>query len=137
MHETTDVKTMTAGLEVGITRSALNQGMAKLLPLHREVVDGLPGGGSQEVRVLFATLLPGDVTPHHTHRFPVTVYVTEGVFTLELEGREPVHIKAGDVFVEPPHVSMTGRNLQPETPARMAIFYVCEPDSPFADPVDS
>jgi quercetin dioxygenase-like cupin family protein len=137
MHETTDVKTMTAGLEVGITRSALNQGMAKLLPLHREVVDGLPGGGSQEVRVLFATLLPGDVTPHHTHRFPVTVYVTEGVFTLELDGRSPVHVKAGEAFVEPSQVAMTGRNLSADTPARMVLFYVCEPDSPFADPVES
>ncbi|MDP1730658.1 MAG: cupin domain-containing protein [Devosia sp.] len=136
MHEITDVRTMTAGLEVGVTRSAMERGMAKLLSLHREVVDGLPGGGSQEIRVLFATLLPGDVTPHHTHRFPVTVYVTEGVFTLELEGREPVHVRAGEVFVEPPHVSMTGRNLSAEAPARMAIFYVCEPDSPFADPVD-
>jgi quercetin dioxygenase-like cupin family protein len=95
----------------------------------------MPTGAQQEIRVILATLLPGDVTPHHKHRFPVTVFMTEGVFTLELDGREPVHIKAGEVFVEPAHISMTGRNLSAETPAKMALFCVCEPDSPFADPV--
>ena len=136
MHEITDVKTMTAALDIGVTRSAKAEGMAKLAPLHREMSGEMPTGAQQEIRVLHATLLPGDVTPHHTHRFPVTVYMTEGVFTLELDGREPVHIKAGEVFVEPAHVAMTGRNLSADAPARMALFYVCEPDSPFADPAE-
>jgi len=95
----------------------------------------MPSGERQEIRVLFASLLPGDATPHHSHRFPVTVYVIEGVFTLELEDREAVHIGAGEAFVEPAHVRMTGRNLSADTAARVAIFYVCEPDTPFADPV--
>ena len=30
---------------------------------------------------------PRDRTLFHTHRFPVTVYVLEGVFTMEMEGR--------------------------------------------------
>jgi len=132
MHEKSDVGTMIAGLNVGVTRSAQDSGMAKLTPLHREVVRGMPTLPEQEVRVLFATLLPGDVTPYHSHRHPVTVYVTEGVFTLELDGREPVAIAAGEAFVEPAHVAMTGRN-RGEKPARMALFYVCEPGAPFAD----
>jgi quercetin dioxygenase-like cupin family protein len=64
----------------------------------------------------------------------VTVYMIEGVFTLELEGRPPVSIAAGEVFVEPAGVDMTGRNAG-DVPARMALFYVCAPDAPFADPV--
>ena len=92
-----------------------------------------PALPEQEVRVLFATLLPGDTTPYHSHRFPVTVYVTEGTFSLELDDRDPVAIQAGQVFVEPAGVAMTGRN-QGEVPARMALFYVCEPGVPFADP---
>lgn len=135
MHEKTDVVTMTAGLTVGGTRSAQDSGMAKLMPLHREVVTGLPRSVEQEVRVLFATLLPGDVTPYHSHRFPVTVYMIEGEFTLELDDRQPVAIKAGHAFVEPAGVNMTGHN-RGDTPARMALFYVCEPDAPFADPVN-
>jgi quercetin dioxygenase-like cupin family protein len=63
----------------------------------------------------------------------VTVYMLEGTFTLELDGRKPVAIKAGQVFVEPADVNMTGFN-KGDVPARMALFYVCAPDAPFADP---
>lgn len=133
MHEKSSIEAMTAGLDIGVTRSAQDSGMARLTPLHREVVKGMPRLPEQEVRVLFATLRPGDVTPYHWHRFPVTVYVTEGTFTLALDGREPVAIKAGEAFVEPANVKMTGYN-KGDVPARMALFYVCEPDAPFADP---
>lgn len=134
MHEKTSVETMIAGLNVGVTRSAQENGMAKLTPLHREMVQGMPTLSEQEVRVLFSTLLPGDVTPHHSHRFPVTVYMLEGTFTLALDDRAPVAIEAGQAFVEPAGIPMTGFN-KGDVPARMALFYVCEPDAPFADPV--
>lgn len=135
MFEKSDVRTMTAGLSIGVTRSAQDSGMAKLTPLHREVVRHMPQMAEQEVRVLFATLLPGDVTPYHSHRHPVTVYMLEGVFTLALDGRDPVDIAAGQVFVEPAGVDMTGSNKS-AAPARMALFYVCELDAPFADAVE-
>lgn len=135
MHEKSDIATMTAALTVGVTRSAQDSGMAKLTPLHREVMHGMPTAQDQEIRVLFATLLPGDVTPYHSHRHPVTVYMLEGTFTLELDGRDPVNIEAGQVFVEPSDVNMTGSN-KGDVPARMALFYVCEPNEPFADPAN-
>lgn len=134
MHHQSDVKTMIAGLTVGLTRSARESGMAKLTPLHREVVRGMPIQPEQEIRVLFSTLLPGDVTPYHSHRFPVTVYMLEGTFMLELDGRESLSITAGEVLVEPAGVAMTGFNKS-NVPARMVLFYVCAPEAPFADPV--
>jgi quercetin dioxygenase-like cupin family protein len=135
MHHQSDIKTMIAGLTVGLTRSAQESGIAKLTPIHREVVRGMPIQPEQEIRVLFSTLLPGDVTPYHSHRFPVTVCMLEGTFTLELDGREPVAIEAGEVFVEPAGINMTGSNMG-DVPARMVLFYVCVPDAPFADPVN-
>lgn len=132
--EKSAVETMIAALDVGVTRSAMQEGMAKLTPLHREVLRTLPQGDQQEVRVLHAVLQPGDVTPYHSHRFPVTVYVAEGVFTLRLDARDPVSIGPGQVFVEPPHVNMTGSN-DGTVPAVTILFYVCDPDTPFADPV--
>lgn len=136
MHENSDVGSMIAALTVGVTRSAQDKGLAKLTPIHREIVRGMPAADEQEIRVLFATLLPGDVTPYHRHRHPVTVYMLEGTFTLDLDGRDPVDVAAGQIFVEPSGINMTGRN-HGDVPARMVLFYVCEADEPFADAAGS
>jgi quercetin dioxygenase-like cupin family protein len=97
----------------------------------------MPKGERQEVRVLTASFQPGDKTMFHTHRFPVTVYVLEGAFTLEMEGREPVTVKAGQPMVMPQHVKMTGHNRSSTEPLRVVVFSVSDPDTPFLDPVDS
>jgi quercetin dioxygenase-like cupin family protein len=110
-------------------------GQARPEPTLREIVTGMPRGERQEVRVLTATIKPGDKTPFHTHRFPVTVYLLEGAFTLEMEGKPPVTIKAGQAMVEPPNVKMTGHNRSATDPIRLVIFYVSDPDTPFFDPV--
>lgn len=105
-------------------------------PVLREIVGGMPRGERQEVRVLTATFKPGDRTVFHTHRFPVTVYILEGAFTLEMDGRAPVTIKAGQSVVEPPNVKMIGYNRSATDPIRLVIFYVSDPDTPFLDPSD-
>jgi quercetin dioxygenase-like cupin family protein len=111
---------------------AQEAGMARPTLLHKEVVTGLPRGERQEVQVMTASFRPGDRTVFHTHRHPVTVYVLEGVFTLEMDGRAPVAVRAGEVLVEPPGVRMTGYN-RAEGPLRVVIFYVAEPGTPFLD----
>ena len=100
-----------------------------------ELVSGMPKGEKQQIRVLTATLEPGDKTVFHTHRFPVTLYILEGAFTLELEGRSPVTIRAGEAMVEPPNVKMTGYNRSTTEPMRVVTFYVSDPDTPFLDPL--
>jgi len=102
-------------------------------PVLREVVSGMPTGDKQEVRVIVATLKPGEMTPFHTHRFPVTVYVLEGTFTLEIDGRQAVVVTAGQAMVEPPQVKMTGYNRSATEAMRVAIFYVSDPGTPFLD----
>ncbi len=102
--------------------------------LLRGVIGGMPRADKQEVRVMTATLNPGDRTPTHTHRFPVTVYIIEGAFTLEMEGHAPVIVKAGEAMTEPANVVMTGYNRE-TGPLRLVIFYVSDPDTPFLDPV--
>jgi quercetin dioxygenase-like cupin family protein len=113
---------------------AQDSNLAKPDLIVREVVAGMPKGDKQEVRVFTATLQPGDRTPFHTHRFPVTVYVLEGAFTLEMEGRAPVIVKAGESMVEPANVRMTGYNRMTE-PTKVVVFYVSDPDTPFLDTV--
>src|SRR5215203_5230945 len=117
--------------------SAAAQGLTAPVPVLDQVVTGMPRHSEQEVRVLTASFKPGDRTVFHTHRFPVTVYIIEGSFTLELADRaEPVVVKAGESFVEPVGVKMTGYNRSTTSPLRVVIFYVSEKYTPFLDPVD-
>ena len=118
----------------GATAAAHENGVAKPNLVLRELVEAMPAERTQEVRVLTATFQPGDRTVTHTHRFPVTVYVLQGAFTLELEGREPLTVRAGQALVEPPHVKMTGFNRSASEVTRVVIFYTSAPDTPFLDP---
>lgn len=118
-----------------ISQSGLAQAPAKPNLVHREVVPGMPRGEQQEVQVLTATIAPGQSTVIHTHRFPVTVFMLEGAFTLEMEGRAPVTVRAGQSLVEPPNIRMTGFNRSPTEPIRLVIFYVADPGTPFLDPI--
>ena len=124
-----------AALLIGLPSIAQAQATARPEMILKEVVSNMPKGERQEVRVLTASFKPGDKTVFHTHRFPVTVFILEGAFTLELEGRAPVIVKAGQAFVEPPNVKMTGYNRSSTEPLRLVIFYVSDPDTPFLDPI--
>jgi len=123
------------GLFIGFPSKAQEPGTARPELVLSEVVSGMPRGEKQEVRVLTASFKPGEKTVFHTHRFPVTVFILEGAFTLELEGRAPVTVKAGQAFVEPPNVKMTGYNRSSTEPLRLVIFYASDSDTPFLDPI--
>ena len=112
---------------------AAGPGIAKPNMVLQQVVEGLPKDDKQTVRVMTATFKPGDKTVYHTHRFPVTVYVLEGAFTLELDGRPPLTVKAGEALVEPPKVPMTGYNRSATEETKVVIFYVSANDTPFLD----
>jgi quercetin dioxygenase-like cupin family protein len=118
---------------VGLSSPVAAQEQARPNLVLRKTIDGMPRGDRQEVQVLTATIAPGQSTVFHTHRFPVTVYVLEGAFTLEMEGRETVTVRAGRSMVEPPNVRMTGHNRGAE-PTRVLVFYVADPGTPFLDP---
>ena len=132
--------TLLASLGVGASHPALAQqhgaaapGIARPNMVLQQVVEGLPTDDKQTVLVMTATFKPGDKTVYHTHRFPVTVYVLEGAFTLELDGRPPLTVKAGEALVEPPKVAMTGYNRSATETTRVVIFYVSANDTPFLD----
>jgi quercetin dioxygenase-like cupin family protein len=116
-----------------IAALAQDANLAKPTLLKKEVVQGMPRGEKQEITVLTATFKPGDRTVFHTHRFPVTVYVTSGTFTLDLEGQPTVTVRAGEAYVEPPNVKMTGYNRSTTEELKVLIFYVGDPDTPFLD----
>lgn len=126
-------KFLALALLASMPAAAQDAGLARPNLLLKETVTGMPRGERQEVQVLTATFRPGDRTVLHTHRHPVTVYVLEGTFTLELEGRETATVRAGEALVEPPGVRMTGYNRSADAPLRVVIVYVAEPGTPFLD----
>ena len=97
----------------------------------------MPKGDKQEIRVLTASINPGDRTVFHTHPFPVTIYILDGSFTLEMEGCPSLTIKAGEAMVEPTDVKMTGFNHSATEPMRAVIFYVSDRDMPFLHLMDA
>ena len=121
------------GAIVSTSAMAQHEGFAKPDMVLQQIVDGLPRDEKQFVRVMTATFKPGDKTVKHTHRFPVTVYVLEGAFTLELKGQPPIVVKAGEAMVEPPNVEMIGYNRSPTDVTKVIIFYVSPPNTPFLD----
>lgn len=123
------------GAIISVSAVAQEHGLARPNLVLQQIVDGLPREDKQLVRILTATFKPGDKTVAHTHRFPVTVYVLEGTFTLELKGQAPVTVKAGEAMVEPPNVEMTGYNPSATEPTKVVIFYVSTPNTPFLDPL--
>jgi quercetin dioxygenase-like cupin family protein len=122
-------------LLVACSANAQEGGVARPNLLLKQAVEGMPKGDKQEISILTATLKPGDKTVFHTHRVPVSVYILEGAFTLEMEGRQPVTVKAGESMVEPPNVKMTGYNKSATEPMKVVIFYVADPGTPFLDPL--
>jgi quercetin dioxygenase-like cupin family protein len=55
----------------------------------------------------------------------VFVYVLEGSIEMQVIGRGPVVLKAGDVFYEAPRdVHGAGRNLSATEPAKLVVFFV-------------
>jgi quercetin dioxygenase-like cupin family protein len=119
----------------GLTVAGQEPGVVKPQLLFSEIVAGMPKGEKQEVRVLTVNFRPGERTLFHTHRFPVTLYILEGAFRLELEGREPIIVRAGQAKMMSPNVKMTGYNDSSTEPLRLVVFYVSDPGTPFLDPV--
>jgi len=69
---------------------------------------------------------PSGFTPG-THRHPAGayVYVIEGDVLFGIDGREPVVLKAGESFYEPPGaVHSVSRNASDELPASLIAFFV-------------
>src|SRR5215510_7144800 len=120
---------------ISLVATAQERRVVKPDLLLSQIVQGMPKGESQQVRILTASFQPGDKTLFHTHRFPVTIYVLEGAFTLEMEGRMPVTVRSGEPMVMPSQVKMTGYNRSSTEPLRLVIFSVSDPDTPFLDPV--
>ena len=82
---------------------------AKVTSLLQKPLDGVEG---KEVIIKHFDIPPGFVGGKHYHPAPVFVYVLEGEFTIETEGKGRQTFKAGELYQEPIGSPMRGRNLK-------------------------
>ena len=80
----------------------------------------------QAVRVDYE---PGGFSPVHRHPAGAYVYMIDGSVMFGVDGDEPVLLKAGDTFYEPPGaLHSVSRNASQDVPASFIAFFVLGED---------
>lgn len=79
---------------------------------------------------------PGAILPRHTHHGEELGYILEGEVVLEVEGKPPVTLKAGDVFFIPTGVPHGGRGVG-KGPVKVVATYFVEKGQPLVTEVKS
>ena len=71
-------------------------------------------------------IAPGAVAPWHRHPGEEIIYVIEGTLEYQLEGRDPVTLKAGEVLFVPAGVAHKARNPGTVNGAELATYIVAK-----------
>lgn len=81
----------------------------------------VPGRESLQVRIDFE---PGAAFGMHSHPGEEVIYVLEGLFEYEVEGKPPVTLKAGDVLFIPAGAMHSAKNVGPTKAVELATYIV-------------
>jgi len=103
----------------------------KRVPLQTHDITAYAGHEAVQVRGEFE---PGAATPRHTHPGEELGYILEGTVVMELEGKPPITLKAGDVFFIPAGHVHAAKNSGTGA-AKILSTYVVEKGKPLATPV--
>ena len=107
----------------------------KPVQIFNTVLNGMPTDAQQELRVMMATMKPGEKSVNHTHNFPVTLYIAQGELTLMMKGKTPLTAKAGEVIVEEPGMETVAVNSSATEANKVIMFYASTPKTPFLVPI--
>ncbi|WP_455273991.1 cupin domain-containing protein [Rhizobium herbae] len=92
---------------------------------------GVPGREVVQVRVDIA---PGAVSIKHSHPGEEVAYVLEGSLEYQLEGRQPVTLKAGEALFIPDGVAHVAKNVGSGKASELAT-YIVRKETPLVVPV--
>jgi len=122
-----------AGLAAGIwgvrTLSAQQPAGFKRVELQRHDL-GAPG---REAILARGEFNPAAAVPRHSHPGEEVGYVLEGEVTVEVDGKPPMMLKAGDVFFVPAGQVHAAKNGGKVT-AKVLSTYIVEKGKPLATP---
>lgn len=123
---------LAVGMLLGaIAGQALSAQHVKISTLLTSDLAGLEG---KEALVQIVEVAPDGALPKHYHPGHEVSYVLSGAATLEIEGRPPLNLKAGDVFHIPPKAVHWGRSSGAE-PVKVVVFRIHEKGQPVTIPV--
>jgi quercetin dioxygenase-like cupin family protein len=96
----------------------------------------LPDYPGKEGRMIEVSYPPGATDVVHRHDANAFVYVLEGEIVMQLKGKPPVNVKAGETFYEgPTDIHVVGRNASSSKPARFVVVLLKAKGAPVLTPV--
>lgn len=127
--------TLTVGIALGVigaqTVDAQQEPMKRTMLL-KTPLSGIEGKEGMLVRVEFA---PGAVTGLHYHSGEELIHLLEGTVSMEVKGKQPMTLKAGDALHLAPKQAHRIKNLSATTPAKALAFTIAGKDQPDTIPV--
>jgi quercetin dioxygenase-like cupin family protein len=84
----------------------------------------LHGADGKQVTILHGTFPAGWVGGKHYHSGPVFVYVLEGAFTINEQGKPSQTFTAGQLYEEPIGTPMQVRNIRTSERLKILLFQV-------------
>jgi quercetin dioxygenase-like cupin family protein len=101
-------------------------GKAPAPAIRRQLLDQRPAEGAPglETQLWLIDYPPGASAPAHHHPVVGIGYVIEGAFDSEFAGQAPLHVSAGQSFVDPARIEhRLFRNASSSQPLRMLVAY--------------
>ena len=121
------------GIAVGVLGTQVLAGKEELAQgkeLQRAAVAGAKG---KEVVLVLREMPPGKESGKHSQSGTEVAYVLEGSMTLEVQGKSPVTLKAGDSFQTGPRQVHNVKNASATAPGKALVFYVVEKGKALSD----
>jgi quercetin dioxygenase-like cupin family protein len=110
-----------------VTREVYAAPGADKKSLLNEPLHGVEG---QQVTIDHYSLPPAWIGGKHYHTGPVYVYVLEGAFNVDEQGKPRQTFKAGEVYPEPIGVPMQTRNISTSDPLRLLVIQITPKGEP-------
>ncbi len=127
--------TVALGVALGVSGTRLLSAQQPEIKRTEVLRTDLPGVEGKEAVVFMAEIPPGVVTGKHRHPGNELIYVLEGSYILDVEGKGPIALKAGDARHAPPGEIHAARSVGSARPSKVLVFLLAEKGQPLAIPV--
>jgi quercetin dioxygenase-like cupin family protein len=114
--------------------SRLTAQQAEVTPLMTKELADVPGKEALMITVVYP---PGGADPVHRHNAHAFIYVLEGSVVMQLKGRKPATLAAGQTFYEgPDDIHVVGRSASSTKPAKLLVLLLKNKGAPALVPVN-